>query len=81
MQKYEQTTPASLGWLMQTPDVVLPAPDNEAFWGKVVTLTPTVPDDVIFLTVFPVHTPEVVYRESYVVRRGARAPPEMALCA
>ncbi len=81
MQKYEQPTPASLGWLMQTPDVVLPAPDNEALRGRFVALTPTVPDNVVFLTVFPVRTPEVVYRESYVVRRGARAPPELALCA
>ncbi len=81
MQKYEQTTPASLGWFTQPLDMVLPAPDNTALQGRFVVLTPTLPDNVVFLTVFPVRTPEVVYRESYVVRRGARAPPELALCA
>ena len=81
MQKYEQPTPTSPGWFIQTPDAVLSAPDNTALQGRFLAFTPTVPDNIVFLTVFPVRTSEVVYRESYVVRRGARAPPEMALCA
>ena len=81
IERYDNTTPQELGWFIQPPDVVLPALDNEAFWGRVVTLVPTVPDNVVLLIAFPVRTPEVVYRESYVVRHGARGPPELALCA